>query len=139
MSIEKGEGFLVRKGLTCSSPNVVYVVTCKKCRVQGVGECLDARERLPSYIAAASGQLPMRKAGSIHSHFLDSPHSVNDLEIMLVDGLPSNTTRCLQKTLRLRLESRWIARLGAKLNTRRQLHASFSGGMKRGRVALEEV
>ena len=87
-SLQLGKYFSVRGSLDCSSVNVIYVISCLKCGVQGVGECGSPLQRLPSYIAALELGVLGPNPCAIHRHFTDEPHSLADLKILLVDALP---------------------------------------------------
>ena len=107
--------FRVRTKINCDTRNVIYVVTCTKCGVQGVGDCYDAKARLFTYI----WRLTM-------PHFtatLPACNDPSDLELALVDRLTSYlaTPRCRWHSIRVRREDRWIERLQASLNKRERL------------------
>ena len=44
-----GKVFKLRKNLDCSTPNVIYVAECKKCKHQGVGSTTKWKPRLRNY------------------------------------------------------------------------------------------
>jgi len=108
------------------------VVCCRKHHMMGVGECVDPVVRAKSYCLAADHSAdnhPVTSTCSIHRHFCVSPHSLEDLAFYIVDGLPPSLGihESVSHAIRARLESRWILRLEAELNVRRQWHASFPG------------
>ena len=75
--------------VTCNDKNVIYVVTCTKCDIQGVGECGAPRARLMSYFKAARDHvMPAGLECAIHRHFLSEDHCLNDLQFQLVDKIP---------------------------------------------------
>ena len=125
-----GATFPIQLPLCCTCRDVIYVVSCVHCGVQGVGETADPRSRLPYYIRAASGWTGTNATGAVEGHFSQTPHSPETLRVALVDGIPENKTypSYLEKALRLRLEHRWIHRLRARLNKRRNWRLSFLGG-----------
>ena len=129
-STASGATFPIRQALCCTSHDVIYVVTCVRCGVQGVGETANPSARFPYYIRAASGRTGVNATGAVEGHFRQTPHSPADLRITLVDGIPENKAypAHLKKALRLRLEHRWIHRLQASLNKRRNWRSSFPGG-----------
>ena len=106
---------------------MIYVVSCHRCGVQGVGECSAPLSRLPSYIRAVGGRCDL--ACAIHKHFMETPHSRDDLSICLVDAVPERLFNkpAVLPALRKRLEFIWIHRLDAGLNKRRFLWHSFTG------------
>jgi len=117
--------------VTCDDRHIIYAVRCKRCKVQGVGECAIPRQRLMSYIVAARDHaMPGGvKECAIHTHFLLPGHEINDLEIVLVDKIPATlkVKRACIPALRIRGENRWQRKLGVVLNIRSRLHHSFPG------------
>ena len=120
-STANGATFDIRQALSCTSSHVIYVITCIKCGVQGMGETATLVNRLACYVRAASAGGGTSTTGAIQEHFRATPHCSEDLRITLVDAIPTNKRfhRFLYVSLRLRLEHRWIHRLGATLNKRR--------------------
>ena len=74
VSMENGKSFNVRGHLTCQSPHVIYVVSCTRCGMQGVGETFDAVERVQSYVHAASALDHGTGNTAIHKHFALEDH-----------------------------------------------------------------
>ena len=128
-STSLGKSFKIRSSLNCTSQHVIYVVSCNKCFVQGVGECSSPLSRLPTYIQAVKKTLSRPPKCAIHKHFWDEPHDPQDLELTIVASLPARLRAkpALIPTLRQRLEFIWIHRLDARLNKRRFIHQSFTG------------
>ena len=131
LSDSYGLAFKIPVRVTCVDRNVIYVIRCKMCEVQGVGECANPRQRLMSYfVCARDTQMPAGMHDcAIHRHFMQAGHSINDLEITLVDKIsPSLLIKksCIP-SVRVRMENRWTRKLGATLNERRRLHHSFPG------------
>jgi len=135
ISMCTGRQHRVRAPVTCDSLNVVYVVTCTLCGLQGVGECYSPKARLPTYLDALArdetNALRHERACAIHRHFMDLEHGAHDMELQLVDALPPGllVQPSLIPALRKRMELRWIHRLNAQLNVKRFLHNSFTGDM----------
>ena len=101
----------IRGGFTCTSRHVIYVITCLKCELQGVGECRDPLERMADYIRAA--QQSVQTSGcAIENHFQAADHSMSDMCIQFVDGVPSYGHHYAGvRAVRVRLENIWIRRL----------------------------
>ena len=79
-------------------------------------------------------------ACKIHQHLVETWHSVNDIDFMLVEKLPINSSTShsysTSPTRRARLESRWIDKLQAELNGKRKLRHFLPGGIAaRGEAA----
>ena len=51
-SFQTKERYRIRQDINCKSENVIYLVTCKQCGLQGVGSCLVLSQRISNYIAS---------------------------------------------------------------------------------------
>ena len=133
--------FTMKSRVTCKDTNVIYVITCKKCGIQGVGECGTPKIRLMSYFKAARDhEMPGNLECAIHRHFLREDHCLNDLQIQLVDKIPVGlhiNPACIP-AVRVRQEWRWVKRLGAVLNERKELHHSFPGAYNARRTSASQ-
>ena len=49
ISSATGRKYFIRRDITCSTPNVVYMVSCKKYKKQGVGPTISWKPRLGNY------------------------------------------------------------------------------------------
>ena len=49
-STSMGSVYKIRQTIDCRSKNIIYLVTCKRCRMQGVGSTLDFQGRVSEYI-----------------------------------------------------------------------------------------
>ena len=85
-----GETFHINHGLGCGDKCLIYLITCKVCGIQYVGQTrYDFRYRWSNYKKdsrkAARGEEHMQ--ASFHSHFLSEGHSgvETDGEITLID------------------------------------------------------
>ena len=76
-STTSGVTFPIKQRLCCDTRNVIYVITCRRCLMQGVGETANVKARMQSYIRAASNPASSGvSAGAIDNHFRNSPHSL---------------------------------------------------------------
>ena len=129
-SFSKGDTYRIRGYINCDSSHVIYVWSCWKCGVQGVGECSSPKSRLLSYISAVEDidRTGNTEDCALHRHFAED-HVLSDLSLCLVETLPQSLRQkpSMIPAFRKRLENVWIHRLDAKLNTQRFLHHSFSG------------
>ena len=50
MSTSTGPVYKIRQTIDYRSKNIIYLVTCKRCRMQGVGSTLDFQGRVSDYI-----------------------------------------------------------------------------------------
>ena len=48
-SNSNGQTFNIRQNIDCQSENVVYLIWCKECKLQGVGRTLKMSKRLSNY------------------------------------------------------------------------------------------
>ena len=106
--------FKIRGCYSCTSKNV-YVITCTRCLRQGVGECHDPVARIQGYIRVARQET--QTAGcAIERHFQDAEHSVADLCVLLVDGVPGHGhDEPGVRAARVRLENIWHAAISKRL------------------------
>ena len=49
-STRTGEVYKIRQTIDCRSKNIIYLVTCKRCRMQGMGSASDFQGRVSDYI-----------------------------------------------------------------------------------------
>ena len=100
----------------------------------------DATVRIKSYIEAAGFNRATEADSkcSIIEYFWEAPvngqpgdfHTIYDLSVTLVEKFPCSRLKhdgLYMTTLRKRGEARWIKRLNARLNTKRQVWSFFSG------------
>ena len=48
-STSTGAVYKIKPTIDCRSKNIIYLVTCKRCRIQGVGSTLDFQGRVSDY------------------------------------------------------------------------------------------
>ena len=85
---EKGEYFIVmslrdkvRQNVNCQSKNVIYVVTCKKCKKQGVGETISFKSRMANYRSCIKNK---KISCNIDKHFIEETnHSTEDFDVQI--------------------------------------------------------
>ena len=97
------ENFTIRHSLNCLSTNIIYVIICKRCSQQYVGE---TKRTLKQRLLEHCGDAKNKREKPVARHFNLPGHSRNDITIMAVDR-PGNTNQYH----RLALESKWIKRL----------------------------
>ena len=133
VSMATSRTFPIPSHLSCLTPHVIYVITCGKCGLQGVGECANAVQRGKDYVRAARSTRPTSKR-ALESHFQDPSHSPSDLSMTLVDCVPRkfHNSPAVAAT-RIRLENLWIRKLSAQLNVRRQWWRSMAGASTQGK------
>ena len=106
-STNTGEEFKINHEFNCNSKNVIYLLSCKVCGIQYVGQTRDRfRLRWNNYKSEArrmqlGGQVQQKE---LHSHFLMEDHDFEeDCSISIIDKTdPQNPTK---------REQYWITRL----------------------------
>ena len=79
LSRTTGERYKIRQDISCKSENIIYLVNCKNCRMQGVGSCKDFAKRVSNYISSIERKSPGCK---IEQHFLQWGHSIQDFAVL---------------------------------------------------------
>ena len=74
-SFKTKEQYRIRQEINCKRENGIYLVTCKRCRLQGVGSCLVLSQRVSNYITSIEKRRPGCK---IEQHFTRPGHTIND-------------------------------------------------------------
>jgi hypothetical protein len=93
--------FNIKSNLTCDSANVIYLITCKQCHRQYVGQTGRAlRDRICDHLS----NIRTHKSTPIALHFNLPNHSLTDFEIMAIEQSP-DTENSLH--LRLLKETTW--------------------------------
>ena len=89
----------IRHTLTCNSRNDIYLITCKKCKKQYVGQTSQLRPRFTQHRFTINSD-----NGYPVARHLNSPgHSINNLQITAIDHLPRADSIAL-----LNKETYWI-------------------------------
>ena len=80
-----GERYTIRQNIDCRSKNVIYLVNCKKCRMQGVDKSEDFKTRNLNY---TSHIIQSKATCGIVKHFIEiEGHSVKHFGIMGIVGI----------------------------------------------------
>ena len=84
-----------RKGFfSCKSKNVIYLITCKKCGIQYVGQTTQALHcRLNGHRSAILGN---QKNTYLSNHFRSEGHCIGDLSIQIIDII--DESKCKDKS-----------------------------------------
>lgn len=100
--------FLIRQKVTCASSNIVYLITCRKCKIQYVGETgRSLRDRLTDHRSSIN----TGKQTPIGIHFRQEGHSFFDLKVTIIEQLTSGIEPTLVRKQR---EEFWQNKLGTK-------------------------
>ena len=74
--------FLIRHPFTCNSNNIIYFITCLKCKKQYVGQ---TSKTLRNQINQPRLSIKTKQPRYISKHFNLEGHSVNDLKVQIID------------------------------------------------------
>ena len=74
-SNQTGEVYEIRQDINCRSKNIIYLVTCKKCGMQGVGSCATFCKCISNYITRLQDRNAFFKARTFHTRFLNNRDS----------------------------------------------------------------
>ena len=100
-STTTGAQFRVKATADCGTRNVVYLIECKQCNIQSVGETENAlRVRLTGHRSDIKNR---RIEKPVAKHFSLPGHSIDDLKIMTIEKIHREDSE-----YRKRKESRWI-------------------------------
>jgi len=104
--------YKVSKGgnLTCKTSNVIYLITCKRCGFQYVGETqCTLRDRFNGHRGSILGK--RKKNTYLALHFRQNGHTYSDLSVQIIENLVSTDEDRLDKDLRLQREKYWMTEL----------------------------
>ena len=121
-STKTGTTFTIRHNFSCISKNLIYLITCKKCRKQHVGL---TTTQLNIRINHHRSNILNHKCIYLCVHFNFPDHSILDLSVQAIDTVPSNCQDTLQELQKL--EKFWIQTL-VKLGPQ-QCTPHHTGGM----------
>ena len=101
-----GQGFKVKFRASCKSSNVIYLITCRRCGLQYVGETGQA---LHMRVNGHRYDISHRRTDEspVAEHFNSDAHLESDMTIMVIE-LVFSRNPCLRKIR----EGRWIRTLG---------------------------
>ena len=106
-----GETYKIRGDLTCKSDNVVYLISCKKCKQQYVGSAFESNFK-PRFRVHKSDINSRKESCGVDKHFLNKCTGINKLEnveLQLIEEVKEGNS-----DLELKLRSRekyWQAQL----------------------------
>ena len=109
-----GSSYNIKTDSECSTSNVVYVISCKRCGLQYVGE---TKTKLSLRFANHVSSIKTKKPYPVSIHFNSPNHSVIDVELLVIEACNGDDTH------RKNRESHWIHQLktvkpfGLNINT----------------------
>ena len=83
--------YKIRQNVTCQSRNVIYLVTCKKFKKEGVGETINFKSRMANYRSCIKNK---KLSCNIDKHFIEEDnHSLEDFDVQIIvqlENVPCN-------------------------------------------------
>lgn len=119
ISTRNGTTYTIRHSFSCTSSNVIYLITCKKCHKQYVG--LTTKQlniRINHHRTNIMNQRPIY----LSRHFNFPDHSIEDLSVQAIDTASNSCQNNLQELQKL--ERYWIR----TLKTRQPMGLNVSTG-----------
>ena len=68
-SRSNGQSFKIRQKINCQSENVIYLIECKQCKIQGIGQTFKLNSKLWNYFSHIKQR---ERTCHIVNHFIDS-------------------------------------------------------------------
>ena len=101
-----GETFNIRQDANCKTNNVIYLLTCKKCKLQYVGQTSQpVSQRMNSHSFDISNYTDPSLSSLVATHFNSDSHCINDFSFMPIDVIDNTFDRLCKETY-------WIHRFG---------------------------
>ena len=106
-----GKSYKVKFHASCKSSNIIYLITCRRCGLQYVGE---TSQPLHARINGHRSDIVHRRTDvfPVAEHFNSGAHSVLDMTVMVIE-LSTSHDPCLRKVK----EGRWIRTLETLLTS----------------------
>ena len=134
-SVSNGKRFKIRQKINCTSKNLIYMVRCKRCNLQGVGHTTNFKKRISNYFSHIKQNT---RDCEISCHFIDNHKDTwienyarnEEFEIIAIAKLenPPRSKKALEQRL-IEFEGYWQAQLGTihpkGLNIRNELKRSY--------------
>jgi len=89
-STNLGTVFELQSNMNCNSANIVYLITCLKCRIQYVGETY---RKLKDRITDHRSRIKTHKPTPIAIHFNSNNHNVLDMKVIPIEQFDTNNHR----------------------------------------------
>ena len=102
-SSKTGVTYTIRHSFSCTSSNLIYLITCTKCKKQYVGL---TTKQLNVRINHHRTSILNHKQIYLSVHFNFSDHNINNLSVQVIDKVPDQCPQPLQELVRL--EKFWI-------------------------------
>ena len=80
----------ITQHFTCEEKNCIYLIQCKKCKQQYIGECKDFYKRMLQHLSHARCS---RQDKAIGEHFSNNNHKLSDMTLTVIERLTRNDIR----------------------------------------------
>ena len=125
LSFQTGKKYTIHSRLSCDSKNLIYLVSCKKCRLQYVGSTTtDFRIRFRNH---KSAMLTKKTTCEVAIHFTRIPHTLGDFPFQCIDQVQAPSGSEEIDRLLITKEAYWSAQLFSLaphgLNKRKEFHS----------------
>jgi len=77
--------YCIKQHLSCKSKNIIYLISCKKCRVQYVGSTRN--EFKVRFRNHKSAMLTKKTTCEVAIHFNSAPHKLSDFSFMCIESI----------------------------------------------------
>ena len=125
LSLQTGKKYTINSRISCDSKNVIYLASCKKCRLQYVGSTTtDFRIRFRNH---KSAMLTNKTTCEVAVHFNKTSHVLTDFSFQCIDQVQAlNNPNNIDKLL-ITKEAYWSAQLFSLapfgMNKRQEFHS----------------
>ena len=125
LSLQTGKKYTIHSRLSCDSKNVIYLVSCKKCRLQYIGSTTtDFRIRFRNH---KSAMLTNKTTCEVAVHFNKTSQSLDDFSFQCIDQVHAPNDSNEIDRLLITKEAYWSAQLFSLaphgLNKRKEFHS----------------
>lgn len=125
LSFQTGKNYTIHSRLSCDSKNVIYLASCKKCRLQYVGSTTtDFKVRFRNH---KSTMLTNKTTCEVAIHFNKTPHTLDDFSFQCIDQVQAPSGSEEIDRLLITKEAYWSAQLFSLaphgLNKRKEFHS----------------
>lgn len=95
-----------RRSYTCTDKNVIYMIQCKRCNIQYVGE---TTQKIKTRFMQHRYKVKTNQCNTyLYKHFNTMNHSVDDMKLVILDQTRTHTK---SKSILLNMEYSWIQAL----------------------------
>jgi len=99
-SSQNAKIFNVKSNMNCSSKDVIYLIECKKCKMQYVGQTKQKlSERMNRHRYDILNTQPIEFGTSVAQHFNENGHSIADFSFMPIDRVSGDMNRLIKETV----------------------------------------